>query len=208
MWNKSAGFTLIEVVVMMTVVSIGVLGTLGVANLTLRASDANQDRTAATNLSREGIELVRSIRDSNWAAVAQGQGGATVKWDCYVAPSKAGADPPSCDGYFGDATANYVVFPRVGDGSPALVPDVSSDTRSTAYLICQAGDVPVYTPAGATLPCPDGTAPFYRRITISPGRLDKTGQPISVRVQSSVNWPSRKSGDIVIETYLTDWRKL
>lgn len=60
------GFTLIGVLVALTMVSVV---TIGIAQLMTRAEQVVQiarSEFIATNLAREGLELVRSVRDTNW----------------------------------------------------------------------------------------------------------------------------------------------
>lgn len=211
-----AGFTLVEVIVATSIITVGVLSTVVVANVTVQASNANQDSVVATNLAREGIELVRNLRDSNWAIYGvQEQQTPSVpvpnrqKWDCY--PDVAGAvlSPFSCAGTLSASlNRNFVLSPPQTTAQPnnavaALVPRSanSNNTKDPAYLICPQSAAPqVYRPAN-TEPCPSGGRGYYRRLKILAG-----SSASSVRVQSFVNWSNRKAGDIIIETYLTDWK--
>lgn len=64
--NNQFGFTLIEVLV---AVSILVVISLGVIQLLVRSkqvADTGREKFVATNLAREGLELVRALRDTNW----------------------------------------------------------------------------------------------------------------------------------------------
>ncbi|EKD25564.1 MAG: hypothetical protein ACD_80C00016G0001 [uncultured bacterium (gcode 4)] len=75
MKNKSA-FTLIEVMIAITVFAIGVLAVLRLITQNLVTLDATQSRTMATFLAKEGMELVYNMRDSNinkW-----------LPWDCIL----------------------------------------------------------------------------------------------------------------------------
>ena len=83
------GFTILEVMVAIFVITIGVISAFNVAqNITL-FSRANSSRLTATYLAQEGIELVRNQRDNNWI-----QGAAS--WDNSIVPS----GPPGCTGSF------------------------------------------------------------------------------------------------------------
>ncbi len=64
MKNKSA-FTLIEVMIAITVFAIGVLAVLRLITQNLVTLDTTQSRTMATFLAKEGMELVYNMRDSN-----------------------------------------------------------------------------------------------------------------------------------------------
>lgn len=60
------GFTLLEVTIAISVFLIGVLGIYAVIPRVIYISQANIDRFRASQLAREGIEIIRNIRDSNW----------------------------------------------------------------------------------------------------------------------------------------------
>ena len=64
------GFSLLEVVVSLFVLSVGFLGVIQLATATLRNSMMERDAVTASLLVQEGIELVYNIRDTN---VAKGQ---------------------------------------------------------------------------------------------------------------------------------------
>lgn len=64
--NKKLGFTLIELIIAIGVFTVGILGAFSLALANLRIARENQDRVIAADLAREGLELVRNIRDTNW----------------------------------------------------------------------------------------------------------------------------------------------
>jgi Tfp pilus assembly protein PilV len=65
--NKK-GFSLGEIMLSIFVLSIGLVGTIGlIANNIKNASDT-RDSIIASELVQEGVELVRNIRDNNWIA--------------------------------------------------------------------------------------------------------------------------------------------
>lgn len=59
------GFTLIEIMVAISVFLIGILGVYTLIPRMVSISSANTDRFIAAQLGREGIEIVRNIRDAN-----------------------------------------------------------------------------------------------------------------------------------------------
>lgn len=215
--RPQAGFTLIEVVVALAILGIGILGVVATANFSKRASTDNERTVVALNLAREGIESVRTIRDSNWAIqLAPPAEGGGRAWDCYPqSPSAATSSPFSCNGNFtatGPGTfTQFVLYPNLGNGVPYLVGSNDTQTQRTVYLICTAttGE-PVYTPTGAALPCPSGSIPYYRRVQVTRGKqLNPAGggTSYSAKVQVFVSWPGRRGPDITLEEYLTDWKK-
>jgi len=60
------GFTLLEVIVAVSVITIGTMGVFTVISNTLSANKVNAPRLTAAYLAQEGLEIVRNIRDGNW----------------------------------------------------------------------------------------------------------------------------------------------
>ncbi len=65
---KNKGFTVIEAITAVFVLTIGVVGCTLLANQALSSSEISRSRLIAVNLAQEGIEIVRNIRDANWLA--------------------------------------------------------------------------------------------------------------------------------------------
>lgn len=59
------GFTIIEVLLAMTILSIGILGIAGLAGTAVKTSGYSQSLTQATNLAQERIEALLSVDYSN-----------------------------------------------------------------------------------------------------------------------------------------------
>ena len=95
MWNKMSrkmnkGFTFIEVMVVVLVISIGIIGAMDLMTRTFIFARFVSSKLVAAYLAQEGIEIVRSIRDTNW--IKQ-----TENWDqdilcCATAPCECQAD--------------------------------------------------------------------------------------------------------------------
>ncbi len=62
------GFTLIELLIAISVFMLGIMGAFSLSLSNLNKSKENVNRVIAADLAREGIEIVRNIRDSNWLA--------------------------------------------------------------------------------------------------------------------------------------------
>ena len=65
MLNKN-GFTIIEVIIATSILTIGVLGAFSAIQMIIASTSIISSQLAATYLAQEGIENVRAIRDSNW----------------------------------------------------------------------------------------------------------------------------------------------
>jgi len=73
--NKK-GFTLLETLFALVIVSTGFFSVFSLAQTGIRATNASINRLIAANLAQEGVEIIRNIRDSvyvagdDWNAVA------------------------------------------------------------------------------------------------------------------------------------------
>lgn len=61
-----AGFTLVETLVSLVILSVALIPIINLSGGTSRASSNIQDNLIASGLAQEGIEVVRAIRDTNW----------------------------------------------------------------------------------------------------------------------------------------------
>lgn len=238
MSNRSAqaGFTIVEVIVALTLFAVGILATVSAANFGLRASASNEKTVTGMNLAREGIEVVRNIRDSNWAVKARGAAGTNNTWDCLplfdpANPTQPGGirtPVPDCDPsrsyrMTSASVANYVLYPQLDNGLWSVRQQTAGNPSSTtdeAYRLCQyTGTIsdgainkpaPFYTPKNtgptATAPCGESDPGYFRRTVITRAR-DLGSNQYSVKVTVYVNWPGKTGGDLVLEEYLTDWRE-
>lgn len=62
------GFTLVEIIIVLAVITSGLLGALTLLSATQASFAVARDELTAAGLAQEGIELVRARRDSNWIA--------------------------------------------------------------------------------------------------------------------------------------------
>lgn len=65
---KHSGQTLIEGIAAVFIIVVGIVGALMLAVSAMSASKESEDQVMASNLAREGIEVIRNKRDSNWLA--------------------------------------------------------------------------------------------------------------------------------------------
>lgn len=66
-FNKSgAGFTLLEVIVAIFILTVGIGGSFSLIQQTFFTVTMAQSRIIAAYLAQEGIEIVRNVRDNNW----------------------------------------------------------------------------------------------------------------------------------------------
>ena len=60
------GMTFLELMVAISVLIVGISGTVGLISMTISAAATTTSQLKAAYLAQEGIEVVRNIRDSNW----------------------------------------------------------------------------------------------------------------------------------------------
>ncbi|SRR6056297_3546610 len=64
--NNNQGFTILEIAVSMTIISVGMLGVLALINQNIKVEDLDKNKILASQLAQEGLEVVRNVRDYNW----------------------------------------------------------------------------------------------------------------------------------------------
>lgn len=64
--NKNKAFTLLEAILAIFVTLVGVLAAYGLVQQILSYISISSSRFTAVYLAKEGIEIVRNIRDTNW----------------------------------------------------------------------------------------------------------------------------------------------
>jgi prepilin-type N-terminal cleavage/methylation domain-containing protein len=67
--SNKRGFTLIEVITAVAVISIGIVGILKLIPNIVSGVTINASRMTAAYLAQEGLEIVRNVRDTNWVEI-------------------------------------------------------------------------------------------------------------------------------------------
>jgi len=197
------GQTLIETIVAIGILTTGIIGGLSLAIFALGASDVAIKQIVATNLAREGIEIVRNMRDTNWLEGTLSDCSSGIghpNQDCYTSWA---------DGFPG--IPGKVIYRAVfNPGANTWSLDPTGPPNLKLYLQPDDG---TYTHTGS------GDAPFRRQIDLS---LDED-PPFSkdnpkLLVTSYVWWeqgkrcPAPESDPfntpcvVVIEETLTNWK--
>jgi prepilin-type N-terminal cleavage/methylation domain-containing protein len=84
-YNKKEknGFTLIEIIISILLLSVGVVGVFSAFSVVTILTSDSADRLTAAYLAQEGMEIVRNIRDNNWLNmnnVASGKSSNVYTW--------------------------------------------------------------------------------------------------------------------------------
>jgi prepilin-type N-terminal cleavage/methylation domain-containing protein len=76
--KKNKGFTLLELLISVFILSVGILGAYVAIQKSATISSYSYDRLMAAYLAQEGIEIIRNIKDSN---LLEGLIGSPIPWD-------------------------------------------------------------------------------------------------------------------------------
>lgn len=85
----SRGFTLVEVILVIFILSIGIGGAFTFIRSTISESSVLSQQLTAAYLVQEGVEIVRNIRDSNYLDIAKG---GSSNWDSGLTGCTAGCE--------------------------------------------------------------------------------------------------------------------
>lgn len=88
------GFTVIEVIVAIFLITAGIVGVLSLITQTISSVSISRDKLIAAYLAQEGIEIVRNIRDGNWL---EQRNNLTLPWDDGIAPCLPANRPCSAE---------------------------------------------------------------------------------------------------------------
>lgn len=183
------GQTIIEMLIALAVISVGLFAAVNIVYSNLNLVDRDTDEAIVVNLAREGVEIAKQVRDSNWLASA-----------AFTQGLSAGNDY--------SATV-------VWDGSVGTIPsfDFTANATSDADARIVLKD-DFFAQSGAS-----GTStPFARLVTLHPVCTDfsvlndgsacaPANPQIGIRVESRVSWTRKNiAKSTVIYDDLYDWR--
>ena len=196
--DNNQGQGLLETVIAIGIIVTGVVGTMNLTISNQTSSSDAQDRLIAVNLAREGVEVIRNIRDTNWLSC---EIASCNDWDEYLTSGTITIGTllfdPDTNTWIMDFTADSIdhnnarVWRRnAGDYIGAMFQSdeaVPSNAALTGYnRIIELHSI-----------CDDKT------ITSSCGAKEKIG----IRVQSTVKWENRgKPLELTAEERLFNWR--
>lgn len=193
--NIQSGQSLVEMVVAIAIIVTGLVGALSLTISNLSGAGEAGARVVASNLAKEGIDVVRNIRDTNWLK--------DLAWDSGLSLA-------------GDFTAIAVFDPSQNlwhlDFTPASISDPA------ARLYRDANDLYLQN-----MTSPTGTETLFSRLlTIDPICLTVASPPaenitgnscgvgenqIGVRVKSEIDWTeSGQPRSLILEDRLYNWQ--
>lgn len=196
-----SGQTLLEGIIAIAVVTVGLMGVVGLAISNEATARATGDRAVAAALAREGLEVAKHVRDSSWLANEPFGAGLLDGGSAYAIPRAS----------IGAAGADwYLQF------DPAYENMTDEGTRVT--WVEEEGRYAQRTAGGGTdtkfrrrlqmaaLCKPSGAASFS--YDVAGGTSCPSGETlVGARVLSYVQWPSGPGvRELTLELRLFDWR--
>jgi len=189
--KKSAGFTMIEVVIALFVLTVAVIGVYNAFSIMAVATAQMSDRFTAAYLAQEGIEIIRNMRDNNWLKDPQ------VDW---TAGLLCGSPPCHWQADYTTGTSAPGAFP-LQDWS-------GNDETGGSHLNINSNSFYYYD-----LSNPNETK-FRRKITIDSVR-NSANETVALKVSATVFWEEKPNivnidfpaqpGSITAEDYLYNW---
>lgn len=221
-----SGQTLIETLVAAFVLVMGITAALGLAIYSLGATSSIRQETIALGLAREGIEVVKNIRDTNWMKD-------TISTTCHdfltgtnVSYCYPNWTNPASNGQDISASTGQRRFALRYDSTKSnpwrLIPtetDFGLNLLNFTKAATDGFDGPYYIAVDG-LTATEGDSGFARAITITQDSSFKpfdqnTGPRLKVTVDvwwlgknctMTSNPPAGNSCKVTLETYLTNWR--
>jgi len=186
--KKEYGFTLMEVIVAIFILTVGIGGSFMLIQQTLAGVSTVQSRLIATYLGQEGIEIIRNIRDNNWLEQrASFQVPPQPLWNVGLTDLINCQSPASC------CEADYNT-----DTSPSdpLVAVAGCDFSDLRYLNLDGSGFYSYLAGAQTK--------FKRKIFIDIEEIDENKMKVTVIVQ----WEEKnKFHEIKVIEHITNWYK-
>jgi hypothetical protein len=209
------GVSLLEAMVALLVLMVGIVGGMVLMISTTMAARISHDQLMAANLAREGVEIVRSIRDSNWLKIEAGElnSGVSYKWDDGLyEPSNHwyGAYP-----HMDDTTKIWsLVYTNVADGADIWKVRLDGRDFTDGGLFNQYAVVPAspeistskYTRKIFTYPiCSDGTT---ETVLSADGQVCGAVKiKVGVQVTAVVKWyDNNQTRTTSVEARLYNWK--
>ncbi|MEK7072265.1 MAG: hypothetical protein AAB969_01710 [Patescibacteria group bacterium] len=214
-FKNKKGQSLVELVVAIGVITIGLFS---VWNLFLSNFNGEQEagaRILSVNLAREGIEIVKNIRDSNWLAIENNDScfynGLTYdpcNWDSDLSDDGSGViENLFSDDVYIDYSADIISDNQTRiyqDLSSGLYSHDSSDQATTYRRLINIKNI-CCDDADADLKCDDLSIDFYvKDIGISCAASELK---VGLDVKSTVSWLIRdQARQLSVEERLFNWK--
>lgn len=179
---QSKGFTVLEVITAIFILTVGVGAALSLMNQTLATGSVVEQRLIASHLAQEGIEIVRNIRDTNW--LQSRDPSKSSPWDDGLCSS------PPCEW---EADYTTVTFFDTADFERCSDPGFNCQTYSETFLNIDTDGFYSYKTA-------DAQTKFKRKIRIEKPQADE------IKVIVEIIWQERgRHHSFTVLEHITNW---
>lgn len=176
-WNLSKGFTLVETLAAVTILSLAITGPIYLIGNSLHKIYYARDQAIAINLAQEGVEMVRQARDSNRLGVV-------VPWTTGISAGSYIIDAGTFVSAPSPATGNFIVSCGVGCSPQPVYLDMSANPTKGLYRQNVSGSTFLITN-------------FSRIVTVESINANE------LRVVSKVEWKTGgETGTITVSEHL------
>lgn len=187
--NHEGGQTLLETIIAIGVILIGILGALVLVVANVQASRQSINRVTAANLAREGIEVVRNLRDGNWLAGKTANTNPNSWYEGIVINDSDAFPVMTVTGSVVSWSLNFNDV-NFNAGAATCTRDFQTDPDTRVKI---AGDERYVQGSAGT------NTPYYRVLQI-------TKPAGTLIVKSCVQWTERGTRrEVVVEDQLTNW---
>lgn len=193
---QKSGFTLVETLVAIAILTLAVAGPLYTASRAIVAAETARDQLIASYLAQEGIEYVRKMRDNEFLAAFQ-IGGANISTDAWTGFLAPGPDPASIAKCvtLSVGSAPFCTLDPVGSGSLSLCISGTCNPLNLTTVTVNGKEISYYTQGAGT------ATPFTRKIQAY------TVSPIDEEIISTVSWTFHNTNYwITVTDHLTPWQ--
>lgn len=173
--ESASGFTLVETLVAIAIISIGIIGPFQVVQGVLKASYIARDELIASALAQEGVEYVRQVRDSN--AISKNHTGGSASW---------------LQGLDGNLGPNCYTNACVVDAVPMTATSCGNTTCAGRPLYLSQSNLYNQSLSG-------GVTPFTRKVRLT--LISATETLVTV----TVSWNYHGVHSVVLVEDLQDW---
>lgn len=207
--------TLLEAILAIGIIMTATIGATTLVVSTITSGRTSQDKIIAANLAREGLEVVRGTRDSNWLQRSQNvldDSGSLYRWDSAPASLSdiiSGLGPQGNLYYcFSLSKTTFTAdwtFRVVLNGNPDGT--VSSCTASVPVLLASSATDKYYTQGPCPLNYSCAPTKFLRTVQVQRDSESLSfGSAEFLRVTSIVDWNDHGQKEYALTEKLYDWR--
>lgn len=200
--SNNAWFSIIEILVWVFIFTLGLLSVFLMLQWSVNMNEYSKNEIMAANLAREGLDLVKNTRDTNFAELNAWDiiNPNNYAWDRFEIDTYYKVENNFEDGQFG------VKYEKINNFDEWK--DVINTNMQDYRLYLDEDWKYIYDNWSVN----NTATPFYRYIKIEKADYEDSGTNVEVddalRVICKVIWTSKWYHKVELRTIITDWKKL